>query len=649
MDLQIPLNKLKFGHEDGDGINARVTGRDARIAELAANIFANRANAPDRAGLIENLIVKDAGGGFYSVANGNRRLAALHMIDGTEAGVPIPCTLHKVDETRAFEFSLATAITAEQLHPVDQYEAFARLRDRGKISEEIAQTYGMTEREVDQALALGHLSPRVRELWRKGSIKAEIARAFTLAPDHEQQDDLLDELIAELDDGDDLSDLETWQVKERLRPVDDDSGVLVEFVGVDAYIAAGGKVQRDLFGTDHRVSDPKLAKKLADAKLAEECRKFKEQGWSFAVTFESVRNTQHSYGTLKVEPAATDEEKATLAALDAAFHGEDNYYRQGIYHTETFAELTGAEQRAYLDYRALDRAIRERSYTAAMRAKAGCFIGIDEDGFLKIEYGRVKPEEKKAAAKVEAQERRQQAKAEQRQPAADGKPAPAAAPKVLSKALLDRLSAQMIAATRDAIAGDPLLAESPFAEAMAKTLCAMITPDHPFRMPEGVRTKLPTIRQVLDETVFNAAVAKRFDAADYFGSAPKSFVVKAIAEAINTDEARKASAGSKNDLVKFAMANVVKSGWLPKELRSVHYKGPGSDGYKKPAAAPAAKTEPIAAAAAKPAPVNAKPSTTETVRKAKTARAEKAAAVAQKRHVKAQAKPAKKKATTKKR
>jgi ParB family chromosome partitioning protein len=37
MDLQVPLNRLKFGQEDGAGINARVAGRDG-IAELAANI-----------------------------------------------------------------------------------------------------------------------------------------------------------------------------------------------------------------------------------------------------------------------------------------------------------------------------------------------------------------------------------------------------------------------------------------------------------------------------------------------------------------------------------------------------------------------------------------------------------------------------------
>jgi hypothetical protein len=47
MDIKVPLKMLKFGHEDGEGINARVAGRDDGIAALAANLNAN--------GQIENL------------------------------------------------------------------------------------------------------------------------------------------------------------------------------------------------------------------------------------------------------------------------------------------------------------------------------------------------------------------------------------------------------------------------------------------------------------------------------------------------------------------------------------------------------------------------------------------------------------------
>jgi ParB family chromosome partitioning protein len=628
--IQVPIKQLRFGHEAPNHPgNARTTGREDGIAELAAHIHAR--------GKIDDLLIYDDGvAGVYFVANGNRSLAALRMIYGEDSSQPIDCKLTTPE--RAYEDSLAVAVLARKFHPVDEYEGFAKLRDQGKTAEEIARTYGMTEREAEQVLALAQLSPRVRDLWRQGAIKADVARAFTLAADHAAQDRLIDDLTERYDG--DWSDIDRWEIRDSLDIGDDQSGVLVEFVGVEAYVAAGGKVQRDLFGTDHRVSDVALAKKMANDRLTQECEKLRNAGWSFAITFGSVQNTRHTYGALKVDVAATEEETQRLAALSAVFRGGDVHVAEDRHHADSFAALTGAEQRAYLNYRALRQSIAERTYTPALRATAGCFVGMDDDGLLRIEYGKVKPEEKKAAAKAAAKEQRAQANAAEagdkasKSEAGSSKPEPVSQ-KVLSKALLDRLSAQLITATRDALAADPLLAQHPLAEMMAKTLCGMITPDRPYHMPDGVRTKLPSLRQVLDEAVFNAAIAKRFDASDYFTSAPKPFVIKAIAEAINPDEARKASAGSKNDIVKFAMANVVKTGWLPKELRTVHYKGPGSEGYKRPKAETATLVH-----AAK----DDKPSTAAAVRQAKAARTEKAAAVAQKRHVKASAKKTAKKA-----
>jgi ParB family transcriptional regulator, chromosome partitioning protein len=611
MDLQVPLNRLKFGHQDGAGINARVVGREDGIAGLAANIHAN--------GQIENLIVKDAGGGFYSVANGNRRLAAFHMIYGADSSEPINCTLHDVDETKGFEFSLTTAVTAEQLHPVDQYEGFARLHDRGQTDEEIARKYGLSEREVEQALALGHLSPAVRDAWRKGEIKASAAKAFTLAGDHKAQDEALGALRDDMDrSGRDGSDFDDSDVKEILK-IDAGAGVLVEFVGIDAYVARGGKVTPDLFGTDHKVADAKLARTMADEKLAEECKKLKEDGWGFAVTKHSVRNTHWDYGRLKAEAKPTDEEQARLDQLEALFdvRGDLSFDRPSL------KDLPASAQAAFLEHRELTRTVALRPYTAKMKEKAGCFVDIDDEGMLTVEYGRVKPAQKEQAAKVEKEERKEQKKADAKAAKAEGKAAPA--PTTLSNALKQRLEMWLVAATRDAIAGEPQLVNSPLFEILAKITCAQIVADRAWGTPDAIRTKFPSIRQFLNPGVFNAAIAKRFDAEDYFSNAPRGLVIKAIAEAINPDEARKASTGkTKAEIWKFALANLGKTGWLPKELRTVHYKGPGSEGYKPPAAAPQA-TPPAADKAA------AKPTTAQAVAKAKHDRTAKAGEVRLKR------------------
>src|SRR5206468_2024641 len=132
-----------------------------------------------------------------------------------------------------------------------------------------------------------------------------------------------------------------------------------------------------------------------------------------------------------------------------------------------YDEMTAAQQQAQREHHELDRTIKLRAYMPAMMAKAGCFVELNYRGALEIEYGRVKPAQKEQAAKVEKEEKRETAKAEAKTAKAEGKPAPES-PTVLSNALKQRLEMWLVAATRDAIAGEPLLVNSPLFEILAK-------------------------------------------------------------------------------------------------------------------------------------------------------------------------------------
>src|SRR6267142_1396216 len=123
MHLQVPLKNLKFGHEAPNHPgNARTTGREDGIAELAAHIHAR--------GKIDDLLVfEDGVDDIYFVANGNRSLAALRMIYGETSSELADCKLTTAEQ--AFEDSLAVAVLAKKFHPVDEYEGFARLIERG--------------------------------------------------------------------------------------------------------------------------------------------------------------------------------------------------------------------------------------------------------------------------------------------------------------------------------------------------------------------------------------------------------------------------------------------------------------------------------------------------------------------------------------
>jgi len=574
--IQVPLKNLRFGHEaPNHPSNARVTGRLDGIEALAANIHSR--------GLIEDLVVFDDGvPDIWFVSDGNRSLAALRLIYGEESSELIDCKPRPADG--AFEDSLAVAVMGRKLHPIDEYEGFARLRDdHGKTEAEIAHQYGLAEREVQQVLALGGLSPKVREAWRNGELKASAAKAFTLA-DHKRQDEVLDRLRSEAggEYGRVLIEVEDDDVKEILE-IDQELGVLVEFVGVDAYVARGGKVTRDLFGSDHQVSDAKLARKMADERLSAECDRLVKSGWGWAVTRQSVKNTYWNYSSLKAaESKPSEEEQRRLDELDRITSNEEGYRLR-------YFDMNAAQQRAFHDRRALIEAIELRGFLPKAMAKAGCFVEIDDDGFLKVEYGKVKPAQKETAARVEKEERQEKKKADTKAAKTAGQPAPE--PTELSGALKDRLDAQLVAGTLDAIAACLETDElgTPLAQILGKLVLSQVKVNGSVVScySHGTREKLPAMREAMPAAIVNAKIAARFDAEDYFGSAPKGFVIKAIAEAINPDEARKAAQGSKRELAVFATKNLKGSGWVPKELRTLHYKAPVVKA-SAPAAAPPA-------------------------------------------------------------
>ncbi len=589
MHIDVPLNRLKFGQEDGAGINARVAGRLDGIEALAANLHAN--------GQIEDLIVKKFDDQFYSVSNGNRRLAAFHMIFGPDSSQPIGCTLHDVDNKKAFEYSLTTAVTAVQLHPVDQYEGFAKLRDEeGKTEEEIARQYGLAEKEVRQALALGRLSPKIRDAWRNDEIRAETAQAFTLAKDQKAQD----RIFAKLSKGDELNahSIRTeLGVKSNAHLAD-----LIAFVTPDFYRECGGKIVEDLFGEFHSISDETLVKTLATDKLDKLCNQLIADGWSWAKPLEDLPKGAEHWAQKAIadkDLVWVEGEKERMAGIEKKLAAMEN---------DSAAWDGDEEQRLEDELAAIVREVRGRSFSEKARAQLGCILDI-EHGSLEILYGVVKPAEQMpvkrgapASGDVDGDE-----------PAGKAAPAPKEAT-TISNAMADRLGTQLLQATKDALLGTAAEPGAPpLGCVLAGIVADQIRPEQKFHIPPSVSNKLAALRAALPAAAVNAALAKRFDAKDYFGGAPKVIVLKAIKEAINADEARKLIDKTKAEIGKFALANVVKTGWLPKELRTPHYTGPGWDGYKRPApAAQHARAEP----AKRPAPA----------KKAKKAAAKKKAA-----------------------
>lgn len=645
MDIKVPLKMLKFGHEDGEGINARVAGREDGIAALAANIFANRSDV-NPSGLIENLVVKDAGEGFYSVANGNRRLAALRMIEVEGSELPIPCTMHQVNETKAFEYSLTTAITAEQLHPVDQYEAFARLEEHGKTQDEIAQQYGMKARQVQQALALGRLSPKIRDAWRKGDIKAEVAQAFTLAIDHATQD----KLFAQLDKAHAVT---VHNVKRELGAyaTDEEITQLLNVVGTEAYRSAGGHVTEDLFGTSHIIGDEALLKQMARQLLIAKCEELTAAGWGWAEVLSDLPHGARFWPASQVkdkdlvfegdEQERLDKARARLAEMEAL---EDDPGEPEVDYDE--------QDRLAGEIDIITQAALMRSYPDKKRKTLGCIVTIEE-GRLVVLAGIKRPEEARAheggsdddAGSASTPARK------------TSTPAVGAAPEEpeISNALLHRLSVQLTQAAATALIEDTPLAlavllagfdtyggngvkvsvsglgmggkpgklfgqpdDLPRTLALARKLKPNEKTELLVQVAAGAldfqnaslnggtdeHDSIVSICNAIEPKALNAALRGAFDAKDYFAGVNKALCLKAIEEALGADIARQQAKNSKAEIAAFAVENVPTTGWLPLQLRAKGYDGPP---VKKPGKlAPARGKKPAKAAVKKAAKKAAK-------------------------------------------
>jgi ParB family chromosome partitioning protein len=585
--LSVPLPELHYGHEAARSKNARQVGRDDGLESLAASIASH--------GLLHPLIVRREAGKTY-VVDGNRRLAAIRLLEkrGTWTESTVPCDERDARAARSAtdeEVALAANVMRAPLHEADQYEAFYHLHHvDGLEPKDIAGRFGLQKKRVAQLLALGKLHAKILEAWRAGKIDIEEAQAFTLAPSEAEQAKLFDKLAKQ-------NNLRAWSIRKELGAGDHDIARLMTFVGKEAYRKAGGVLVEDLFGKDHIVAQPALLKRLADEKLAAEKARLLAEGWSWVETGDNIPD-RYNYGHLTTGERATPEEQQRLAELrKIAAQWEEA--------GEPTEEQEKAADAAEAEIEQLEAAIAARGYTAAQKASAGCFVTVGYRGQMEVDLGRIAPKASRAAKDA----------------AAKGK----ASKPPISNALAAELSERLTAGLRQALTSTPhvalaaLVAGAQASDGPAKirigstdaygrfmptdranrsfptlfqTLVAM-TPEQLLEAAAGVAAAalsanvhradqdpmkehkgLPLVIQHMDAEAVRGAVGRAFDAKVWCEKVSKALVLAAVTEAAGPDAAKLLASKAKGELVKAAAATLRETGWLPPQLRTVHYQGP---------------------------------------------------------------------------
>src|SRR5580658_8590902 len=380
----IPLNKLILSQSNVRRVKAGVS-----IEELAADIAR-------RGCLLQSLNVRPVLGadgaetGMFEVPAGGRRFRALQLLVKQKRlakTAPIPCVVRDPStEILAEDDSLAENIQRAPLHPLDQFRAFLALREKGQSEEGIAAAYFISVAVVKQRLRLASVSPKLLDLYAENGMTLDQLMAYTVNGDHARQEEVHDRVSQSYVR--DPHVIRRMLTEGSVRAADKRA----QFVGVDAYVEAGGTILNDLFQGDDGgwLQDVVLVERLVAAKLAVEAEAIRAEGWKWIETAPDFPYG-HTYGLRQLfgeSAALTDEQLATREALQAEFEQIEAAH-------EDAEELPEEADRRLAEIETALAAIDDRPmrFDPAEIARAGAFVSIDAEGRLRVERGYVRRED----------------------------------------------------------------------------------------------------------------------------------------------------------------------------------------------------------------------------------------------------------------
>jgi ParB family transcriptional regulator, chromosome partitioning protein len=249
-------------------INVRTDG-ELNIEQMAADIGAR--------GVLQNLLVTPAKPrGTFAVFDGGRRLRALNLmaergeIDANSFDVSV--LVLKGDDATLSETSLAANFHQLKMTPAQECRAFHHFLGNGGDIACVAKRFGLTRRFVEGRLRLATLAEPIFEALASGSLSLEMAKAYASTDQHAVQLRVYEQARYHGENPDYVRRLIANGSTRGSDPI-------ALLVGEEAYTAAGGRIERDLFteAADDRWTDLEILQQLAAAKLEAEAARLSEE------------------------------------------------------------------------------------------------------------------------------------------------------------------------------------------------------------------------------------------------------------------------------------------------------------------------------------------------------------------------------------
>jgi len=418
--------------------------------------------------------------GKFGVIAGGRRLRALRALaaDGT-IGKDEEILCRIVTRDRATIASVAENSGREPMSNADTIVSFAAMVRNGKSVEDLAVAFGVSAVTVQRRLRLANVSPKLFDLFREGGIDLEQLMGLAFTEDHARQEAIWDAAPGWQCTGPHLRRMALGQA------VNAATDKLARYVGLDAYIEAGGQVLRDLFSDDDQgyCADPQLLASLAGDKIAAE----RDQLLAGGVAWVDIVDDYDHRARQNYVPAPTSQREPTKAEKGALKEAQ----RKLAAAAKAMAEFEDANSEVSEDdvdqaaYDSLEEAVNTaeaeieelqgnlRVVAEDVQALCGVVLAVESNGQLRAYRNLVRKEDAKKATNAANRSTSTTAEGGQGRAGAEGSDGADAseAASGLSDALTRRLSAQKTVALQVEVARHPHVALAVLAESLMSDLC----------------------------------------------------------------------------------------------------------------------------------------------------------------------------------
>lgn len=161
------LQTLRLSEIEPKADQPRKHFRDETLAELADSIREH--------GLIQPIVVRESGGGFYQIIAGERRWRASKLAGLSE----VPVIIMDADALKAAELAIIENIHREDLNAYEEASAYKALIDEyGLTQDEVAQKVGKARTTITNSIRILDLPDDVIELMKTGDISGGHAKAL---------------------------------------------------------------------------------------------------------------------------------------------------------------------------------------------------------------------------------------------------------------------------------------------------------------------------------------------------------------------------------------------------------------------------------------------------------------------------------------